>query len=83
VDRREIARMGGLARARALSPERRSEIARMGYEALVAKRFGGNRKATVKHLEAGGKIEPTRPATAEELHELHRRLMGATEDDQA
>ena len=39
-----FARLGGLARAAALTPERRSEIARLGFAALTAQRFGGRRR---------------------------------------
>lgn len=54
MDRREIARLGGLARARALSPERRREIAIMGFEALVKQRFGGDRQAAIAWFVAAG-----------------------------
>lgn len=36
---------GGLARARALPAARRSEIARRGWEAMVARHFGGDEAA--------------------------------------
>lgn len=37
-----ISHRGGTARARKLSAERRKEIARMGYEAMVQKHFKGD-----------------------------------------
>jgi hypothetical protein len=54
MDRTQIARMGGMARAARLTPARRSEIARMGWQALVAKRFGGDSAAAVRWLTARG-----------------------------
>lgn len=44
------AAVGGRARAVALSPERRREIARAGWRALVAKRFGGDVAAARRWL---------------------------------
>lgn len=40
-----ISRRGGHARARALSPRRRRQIAKQGWAGLVAKRFGGDERA--------------------------------------
>jgi hypothetical protein len=47
MTRKDAARLGGLARARALSPDRRSAIAALGFAALVEKRFGGDRRAAI------------------------------------
>ena len=41
---------GGRARARRLTPERRREIAALGFAALVEKRFGGDREAAKRYL---------------------------------
>jgi hypothetical protein len=41
---------GGRVRAAKLSPERRREIARMGWEALVSKRFHGDVEAAKRWL---------------------------------
>lgn len=41
---------GGLARADALAPNRRREIAAQGFDALVTKRFGGDRAAALAYL---------------------------------
>lgn len=41
---------GGRARAEKLTPERRREIAKMGFAALVEKRFGGDRLAARLYL---------------------------------
>ena len=49
---RRIAPLGGKARAARLSPERRREIARMGFQAMVARRFGGDREAALEWLTA-------------------------------
>ncbi|MBV8231773.1 MAG: hypothetical protein JO329_17455 [Planctomycetaceae bacterium] len=54
MTRRDAARLGGLARAARLSPTRRRAIARMGFAALVAKRFAGDRHAAIKWLIAAG-----------------------------
>jgi len=54
MDRRAISRLGGLARARKLTAERRSEIARLGFEALVLQRFGGDRQAAIDWLTRAG-----------------------------
>lgn len=54
MERSERARKGGLARAARLAPERRSEIARMGWLALVERRFGGDRSAAVAWLTRKG-----------------------------
>ena len=54
MTRTEAARLGGLARAARLSPERRRAIAAMGFQALVEKRFGGNRRAAIEWLVAAG-----------------------------
>lgn len=45
---------GGQARARALTPERRREIARLGWRALVKRRFNGDAKAAKAWLTAKG-----------------------------
>lgn len=74
MDRKESARLGGLARAAKLSPERRSEIARMGFDALVAKRYGGVRRKAARWLAERGLLALDLPMTTEELHELARRL---------
>jgi len=54
MTRKDAARLGGLARARALSPARRSTIAALGFAALVEKRFGGDRRAAIDWLVAAG-----------------------------
>ena len=54
MTRKDAARLGGLARARALSPDRRSAIAALGFAALVEKRFGGDRRAAIEWLVAAG-----------------------------
>ena len=54
MTRRDAARLGGLARAARLSPERRREIARMGFQALVEKRFGGDRAAAIDWITQKG-----------------------------
>jgi hypothetical protein len=41
----EYAGDGGRARAAQLSPQRRREIARAGWEGLIRRRFGGDREA--------------------------------------
>lgn len=40
-----ISRRGGHARAKALSPRRRRQIAKQGWAGLVARRFGGDERA--------------------------------------
>lgn len=40
-----IARKGGQARARTLTPARRREIAQQGWDAMVDKHFGGDQQA--------------------------------------
>jgi hypothetical protein len=52
--RSEAARLGGLARTTRLTPERRSEIARLGFQAWVEKRFGGDRRAAIDWLTRTG-----------------------------
>lgn len=42
--------LGGQARAAALPPERRREIARAGWWALVTQRFGGDRERAARWL---------------------------------
>ena len=54
MTRKEAAALGGLARARALSPERRKEIAAMGFAALVERRFAGDRARAIEWLTAKG-----------------------------
>ena len=54
MTRTEAARLGGLARAARLAPARRRAIAAMGFQALVQKRFGGDRRAAIKWLIAAG-----------------------------
>jgi len=41
---------GGQARADALTPDRRREIAAQGFAALVTRRFGGDRAAALAYL---------------------------------
>jgi general stress protein YciG len=48
------ARKGGQARAEKLSAQRRREIARKGFDALVAKRFSGDRDAAKEWLVKKG-----------------------------
>lgn len=50
--RHELSRLGGLARALALSPERRSEIARAGFRRLAG-RYGSRRKALCRLANRG------------------------------
>jgi hypothetical protein len=69
MTRKEAARLGGLARARALSPARRSAIAARGFAALVEKRFGGDRRAAVTWLVAAGLAAQDR-ALSESLRSL-------------
>ncbi len=45
MTRAAAARLGGIARAVKLTLARRREIAQRGFQALVAKRFGGDRRA--------------------------------------
>jgi hypothetical protein len=54
MTRSQAARLGGLARAARLAPARRREIARMGFAALVGKRFAGDRRAAIAWLVAAG-----------------------------
>jgi hypothetical protein len=54
MTRPQAARLGGLARAARLAPARRREIAAMGFQALVDKRFGGDRRAAIEWLIAAG-----------------------------
>ena len=54
MTRTEVARLGGLARAARLTPARRREIARMGFAALVVKRFAGDRRTAINWLIAAG-----------------------------
>jgi general stress protein YciG len=49
-----IASQGGKARARTLSPERRSEIAKKGFQAMVDKHYGGDRSKATAMLIARG-----------------------------
>ncbi len=53
---KRIASLGGKARAARLSPERRREIARQGFQALVRRRFGGDRGAAIAHLIGQGRM---------------------------
>ena len=53
MTRSDAARLGGLARA-GLARARRREIAAMGFQALVDKRFGGDRRAAIEWLVAAG-----------------------------
>jgi hypothetical protein len=48
------ASQGGQARAKKLTAKERTAIARKGFDALVAKRFGGDRDAAVAWLTAKG-----------------------------
>ena len=54
VTRSEAARWGCLARATRLSPERRREIAAMGFQALVDQRFADDRRAAIDWLTRKG-----------------------------
>ena len=49
-----IAPLGGRARAARLTPERRRAIARRGFQAMVHRRFGGDRQAALDGLTAKG-----------------------------
>ena len=49
---RRIAPLGGKARAARLSPERRREIARQGFAAMVARHFAGDKAAAIEWLTA-------------------------------
>jgi hypothetical protein len=69
MTRKDAARLGGLARARALSPARRSAIAALGFAALVEKRFGGDRAAAIAWLVAAGLAAQDR-ALSESLRSL-------------
>jgi hypothetical protein len=53
---KRIAPLGGRARAARLTPERRQEIARQGFQALVRRKFGGDRGAAVEHLIGQGRM---------------------------
>lgn len=48
------AQRGGQARAAALPPERRQEIARAGWRALVERRFAGDHQAAAEYVGALG-----------------------------
>ena len=72
MTRKDAARLGGLARARALSPARRSAIAALGFAALVVKRFGGDRRAAIEWLVAAGLAAQDR-----QLREALRALGGS------
>ncbi len=54
MNRTEAARLGGIARAAKLAPARRREIAKRGFQALVEKRFGGDRRRAIDWLVAKG-----------------------------
>jgi hypothetical protein len=60
MTRSEAARLGGLARAARLSPTRRRAIAAMGFQALVEKRFGGDRRAAIDWLTRKGQAAQDR-----------------------
>ena len=60
MTRKEAARLGGLARAARLTPARRREIAAMGFQALVDKRFGGDRRAAIDWLTRKGRAAQDR-----------------------
>jgi hypothetical protein len=49
-----FAARGGQARARKLPPDRRQAIARKGFQALVTRRFDGDRQAAINWLTAKG-----------------------------
>ena len=49
-----ISKRGGHARARALSPRRRRQIAKQGWAALVARRFAGDERAAKRWWGAMG-----------------------------
>ena len=72
MTRKEAARLGGLARAARLSPARRREIAARGFQALVEKRFGGDRRAAIEWLVAAGLAAQDR-----QLREALRSLGGS------
>jgi hypothetical protein len=73
---RAIASAGGKARAARLSPERRREIARMGFAALVARRFGGNRDAAIEALCTRGRMARQIVPTAAECLKHMARCQG-------
>lgn len=50
-----LASKGGKARAKALSPQRRQEIAQLGWAGLVAKRFAGDKAAARAYLAQLGR----------------------------
>ena len=54
MDRKQFSSLGGQARAARFTPERRSEIARQGWEAMVARRFGGDRAAAIAWFRKAG-----------------------------
>ena len=54
MTRAEISRRGGRARAARLSPARRSQIARLGWLAMVARRFAGDAAAAKRWLTMKG-----------------------------
>ncbi len=72
MTRSDAARLGGLARAARLAPARRREIARMGFAALVEKRFAGDRRAAIEWLVAAGLAAQDR-----QLREALRSLGGS------
>ncbi len=53
---------GGKARARALTPQRRSEIAALGFQAMADKWFDGDRERAKKWLTDMGKWVQDEPA---------------------
>jgi hypothetical protein len=69
---RRIASAGGKARAAKLTPERRREIAALGFAAMTHKKFRGVRQKGVRYLKDKGAIPQDRPGTAEDLRALHR-----------
>ena len=72
MTRKEAARLGGCARAAPLSAARRSAIAALGFQALVDKRFGGDRRAAIEWLVAAGLAAQDR-----QLREALRSLGGS------
>ena len=59
-----VLRLRGIARAAKLTPARRREIAKRGFQALVAKRFGEDRRRAIDWLVAKrpGRVDADSPA---------------------
>ena len=69
MTRTEAARLRGIARAAKLTPARRREIAKRGFQALVAKRFGEDRRRAIDWLVAkrAGRARRRLPASPAEV----------------